>query len=66
MAGCLLVPCEWLEELYDAVKALDDDRILELIEKIPVEQSILGEKSTNLVNDFQFKTIRQLIELFRC
>ncbi|NES72017.1 MAG: hypothetical protein F6K24_45895 [Okeania sp. SIO2D1] len=60
------MPSEWLEELYDAAKALDDDSILELIEKIPVEESLLAEKLTNLVNDFQFKTIRQLIELFRC
>ena len=58
------MPSKWLEELYDAVKALDDDRILELIEQIPVEQSILGEKLTNLVDDFQFKTIRQLLESF--
>ena len=59
------MPTEWLEELYDAVKALDDDNILELIEQIPVEQSLLAEKLSNLVNDFQFKTIRQLIESFK-
>ena len=56
------MPSKWLEELYDAAKALDDDRILQLIEKIPVEQSLLAEKLTNLVDNFQFKTIRQLIE----
>ncbi|WP_366558003.1 ATP-binding protein [Okeania sp. SIO3B5] len=56
------MPIEWLEELYDAAKALDDDRILELIEQIPVEESLLAEKLTNLVDNFQFKTIRQLIE----
>ncbi|GGA01639.1 hypothetical protein CYANOKiyG1_13590 [Okeania sp. KiyG1] len=56
------MPTEWLEELYDAAKALDDDLSLELIEKIPVEESLLAEKLSNLVNDFQFKTIRQLIE----
>ncbi len=39
--------------------------MLELIAQIPVEQSLLAEKLTNLVNDFQFKTIRQLLELFR-
>ncbi|GGA01622.1 hypothetical protein CYANOKiyG1_13570 [Okeania sp. KiyG1] len=56
------MPSEWLEELYDAVKALDDDLSLELIAQIPAEQSLLAEKLTNLVNDFQFKTIRQLLE----
>ncbi|NES73534.1 MAG: response regulator, partial [Okeania sp. SIO2D1] len=56
------MPTEWLEQLYDAAKALDDDSILELIEQIPVEQSLLAEKLSNLVDDFQFKTIRQLIK----
>ena len=56
------MPSKWLEELYDAAKALDDDRILELIEQIPVEQSLLAEKLTNLVDGFQFKIIRQLLE----
>ncbi|NEP74937.1 MAG: hypothetical protein F6K25_25090, partial [Okeania sp. SIO2G4] len=50
------------EKLYDAAKALDDDSILELIGQIPVEKSLLAEKLINLVNDFQLKTIRQLIE----
>ncbi|NEQ75509.1 MAG: response regulator [Okeania sp. SIO2C9] len=59
-----VMPSEWLEELYDATKALDDDSILELIEKIPVEQSLLAEKLSNLVDDFQFKTIRKLLEYF--
>ncbi|NEP40222.1 MAG: hypothetical protein F6K35_13680, partial [Okeania sp. SIO2H7] len=53
---------EWLEQLYNAVKALDDDRILELIEQIPVEESLLAEKLSNLVDNFQLKTIRQLLE----
>ncbi|NET41869.1 hybrid sensor histidine kinase/response regulator [Okeania sp. SIO2B3] len=57
-----VMPSEWLEELYDAAKALDDDLSLELIEQIPVEQSLLAEKLSNLVDDFQFKTIRQLIK----
>ncbi len=56
------MPQEWLEKLYFATKALDDDMMEELIKQIPVEQSLLAEKLSNLVNDFQFKTIRQLIE----
>jgi len=56
------MPQEWLEKVYYAAKALDDDMMLELIEEIPVEQSLLAEKLSVLVNDFQFKTIRQLIE----
>ena len=56
------MPNEWLEKVYFAAKALDDDIILELIDEIPVEQSLLGEKLNSLVEDFQFQTIRQLIE----
>ncbi|MGB3509970.1 MAG: 7TM diverse intracellular signaling domain-containing protein [Microcoleaceae cyanobacterium] len=56
------MPTEWLEQLYYAAKALNDDMILELIDEIPAEQSLLAEKLTNLVDNFQFKTIRQLLE----
>ncbi|NET41871.1 response regulator, partial [Okeania sp. SIO2B3] len=59
-----VMPSEWLEKLYDATRALDDDSILELIEQIPVEQSLLAEKLTNLVDNFQLKTIRKLLESF--
>ncbi|MGB3509971.1 MAG: extracellular solute-binding protein [Microcoleaceae cyanobacterium] len=58
------MPTEWLEQLYYGAKALNDDMIIELIEQIPVEQSLLAKKLTNLVDDFQFKTIRQLLESF--
>ncbi len=57
-----IMPTEWLEKVYYAAKALDDDMMEELIEQIPAEQSLLAEKLTVLVNEFQFKTIRQLIE----
>ncbi len=56
------MPTEWLQKVYFAAKALDDDMMLELIEQIPVAQSLLGEKLSVLVNNFQFKIIRQLIE----
>ncbi|OZH54141.1 hypothetical protein AFK68_12795, partial [Hydrocoleum sp. CS-953] len=56
------MPNEWLEKVYYAAKALDDDMMEELIEQIPVEESLLAEKLSVLVNDFQLKTIRQLIE----
>ncbi len=56
------IPTEWLEKVYYAAKALDDDMMLELIEQIPAQESLLAEKLSVLVNDYQFKTIRQLIE----
>ncbi|MGK7918879.1 MAG: ATP-binding protein [Trichodesmium sp.] len=59
-----IMPTEWLEKVYFAAKALDDDMMEELIEQIPFDNSLLAEKLTVLVNEFQFKTIRQLIESF--
>ncbi|MGD1805749.1 hypothetical protein ACP6PL_09975, partial [Dapis sp. BLCC M126] len=56
------MPSEWLEKMYYAAKALNDDMMLELIAQIPTEKCLLAEKLTTLVNDYQFKTIRQLIE----
>ncbi|WP_426548134.1 ATP-binding protein [Dapis sp. BLCC M126] len=56
------MPTEWLEKVYYAAKALDDDMMEELIVQIPVDQSLLAEKLTTLVNEFQFQTIRQLLE----
>lgn len=58
------MPQEWIENLYNGTQALDDDTILELIDEIPSTQALLAEKLTNLVNDFQFKIIRQVIESF--
>ncbi|MEB3343452.1 7TM diverse intracellular signaling domain-containing protein [Okeania sp.] len=56
------MPEEWLKKVYFAAKALDDDMMLELIDEIPVEQSLLGQHLKGLVDDFQFKKIRKLIE----
>ncbi|MGK7918908.1 MAG: 7TM diverse intracellular signaling domain-containing protein [Trichodesmium sp.] len=56
------MPNEWLEKVHYAAKTLDDDMMEELIEQIPAQESLLGEKLSVLVNDYQFKTIRQLIE----
>ena len=56
------MPQEWLQKVYFAAKALDDDMMLELIDEIPVEQSLLKQQLKSLVDDFQFKKIRQLIE----
>ena len=56
------MPTEWLEQVYYAAKGLNDDMMEELIKEIPVKESLLAEKLSVLVNDFQFKTIRQLIE----
>ncbi|MGK7923302.1 MAG: hypothetical protein AB4080_25215, partial [Trichodesmium sp.] len=56
------MPNEWLEKVYFAAKALDDYLMEELIDKIPAQESLLAEKLTFLVNDYQFQTIRKLIK----
>ena len=53
---------EWLDKLYYASKALNDDLILDLIGEIPATNSILAEKLTSLVDDCQLKQMKQLIE----
>ena len=57
-----IMPPSWLERLYNASKALDDDLILELIEEIPENESFLADKLTCLVDNFQVKTIKELLE----
>ncbi|MGK7942190.1 MAG: ATP-binding protein [Crocosphaera sp.] len=58
------IPQDWIEKLYEASLALDDDTMLELIDEISPDNTLLAEKLTNLVNDFQFKIIRKVIESF--
>ncbi|MDJ0508428.1 MAG: ATP-binding protein [Crocosphaera sp.] len=58
------MPQDWIAKLYEATQALDDDTMLELIAEIYTDNTLLAEKLTYLVNDFQFKSIRQLIESF--
>ncbi|MGK7929548.1 MAG: ATP-binding protein, partial [Spirulina sp.] len=57
-----IMPSDWRERLYNASKALDDDLILELIAEIPNSQAFLADRLTNLLDNFQFKRIRQLLE----
>jgi ammonium transporter, Amt family len=57
-----IMPSSWINELYQASVDLDDDLILELIAQIPEQYNILIDKLTNLVDNFQLKKIRKLIE----
>lgn len=56
---------EWLDRLYDATESLDDDFVLKLIEEIPVEHSLLADKLTFSVSNFQLDKIRKLIETLK-
>jgi signal transduction histidine kinase/DNA-binding response OmpR family regulator len=57
-----VMPSEWLEQMYQAAVELDDELMLELIKKIsPVNQALI-DNLKHLVDSFQVKQIRQLIE----
>ncbi|MBL1208923.1 ammonium transporter [Geminocystis sp. GBBB08] len=57
-----IMPSSWINELYQASVDLDDDLILELIAQIPQEYNILIDKLNYLVDNFELKKIRKLIE----
>ncbi|WP_094672417.1 PAS domain S-box protein [Hydrocoleum sp. CS-953] len=50
----MIMAPEWLEKLYYASKVLNDDMALELIAEIPGIHSLLAEKLTCLVENYQF------------
>lgn len=53
---------EWLAQIYDAVLECSDDRVLELIQQLPPEQDRVAIGLTNLVEDFQFEFMIQLLQ----
>lgn len=56
---------EWIEELYQAADAVDNDQILALISQLPPDRANLGTALTDLVNNFRCDQILDLIEEFR-
>ncbi|MDJ0517437.1 MAG: ATP-binding protein [Trichodesmium sp. MO_231.B1] len=59
----IIMAPEWLEKLYYASKALNDDMALGLIAEIPETHSLLANQLTSLVDNFQLKPIKTIIEL---
>ena len=55
---------QWIDKLYYAAESLDDELVLQLIEEIPQKYSLLAEKLTTLVNNFELDNITTLIENF--
>ena len=56
------IPKECLEEIYQAALCADDELILSLLTEIPNAASPFAEIFKNLVNDFRFDKIIDLIE----
>ncbi len=53
---------EWIEQLYQAAQACSDLLILELIEQIPKDKKMLAEVLKELVDDFRYDQIIELVE----
>ncbi len=58
-------PPEWVEELYQAADAVDNDQIQYLISQLPPDRVNLGTALFNLANNFRCDKIIDLIDRFR-
>ncbi|MDF0552458.1 GAF domain-containing protein [Kamptonema sp. UHCC 0994] len=54
---------EWVEKIYDAANECCDDKILQLIEEMPIEISSAAQTLTALAQDFLFDEIIELAKL---
>ena len=52
----------WLDQLYQAADAIDNERIFQLIEEIPPESGLLADTIADFVNSFRCDRIIDLIE----
>ncbi|MCT7950573.1 PAS domain-containing protein [Ancylothrix sp. C2] len=57
------MPAPWVAQLYDAASECSDDKVLELLKKIPSAKSDLAQALTYLAEDFQFTTIMEVTEV---
>jgi two-component system sensor histidine kinase/response regulator len=55
------MPSEWLTQVHYAAAQCSDDLILELLEQIPPEKSLLVNFLINLAENFQFEKIMELV-----
>jgi len=56
------MPTAWLEELYQAAITVDSNLILQLISQIPTESSILAQRLTRMLKNFEYDEIVELVE----
>ncbi|MHC5726371.1 MAG: response regulator, partial [Nostoc sp.] len=56
---------EWVKQVYTAAAQCSDDLILELIEQIPSENTVLRNFINNLAHDFQFEKIMELTSIIK-
>ena len=58
------MPTEWVEALYQAAIEADAELILSLTEQISTANTPLSSAISDLVDNFQFEQITNLIEEF--
>jgi hypothetical protein len=51
------MPSEWLQQLYQAALAMDDQLVVELTQQIPPTQTELTNSLLNLVDNFRLDVI---------
>lgn len=56
------MPEGWLVELLDATMKVDNDRILELLEEIPNDNQVLHQAISDLIDNFRYDSILELVE----
>ena len=54
------MPQNWISEVYQAAREMDEDRIGKLIQQIPVGNELLVESLTNLVDNFRLDLLLNL------
>jgi signal transduction histidine kinase/DNA-binding response OmpR family regulator len=57
-----VMPRDWLVQLEQAALELDGESIIELLDRIPDEHTLLARALKNKVDDFDFDDIAQLIQ----
>ena len=57
-----IMPSEWIDKLYQAADSVDDEEILRLLEQIPPTHAPLSKSIANLVNNFRYDRLIDLIE----
>ena len=58
----ILMPTEWIKELYEAAQSIDNEKVFQLIAKIPATHAFLAQLISDWVNQFRCDRIIDLIE----
>ncbi|HEY9849170.1 MAG TPA: ATP-binding protein [Leptolyngbyaceae cyanobacterium] len=54
------MPSDWLENMHNAAASCSDELILDLLQQVPPEQSIICQILQNLAHNYQFEKIMEL------